>query len=354
MTLAHAQEQIRCESVPECRLCETAGQSLYQDLADRLYGVEGVYGCLRCPSCGFIWLSPRPQRDELARCYPTAYEAHEPPAPMRSPPPHVSHVRDLVRQLILSEVYGYRRFHRDEWWAAPVGQLLATLPLLAAKARFGYGDLCPPFVPNGTLLDIGCGPGHYLAHMRELGWNVLGLDLSPHAAEIARSAYGIDVTVGTLASAHFSDGGCAVVTMSHSLEHVPDPVAELKDCYRILRPQGRLVLITPNAAGLMSRLFGKHWVSLDPPRHLSHFTPATLRRCVELAGFRVERVRTRPRLSRFDYEKTVRIVRSGEARGHVGSDAVGPVAACCALVEQALLPLWPMAGNELMISAVKA
>jgi 2-polyprenyl-3-methyl-5-hydroxy-6-metoxy-1,4-benzoquinol methylase len=298
-----------------------------------------------------MWLSPRPQREELAGCYPVSYEAHESPAPAvyRG----ASNLRDLLRSLILSEAYGYPRFHQNVWWAAPVGKLLAKIPPLAAKARFGYDDLCPPFVPGGTCLDIGCGPGHYLAHMRNLGWDVVGLDLSSHAAEIARAIYQIHVEVGILEEAKFHDGRFALVTMSHSLEHVPDPLATLKECCRILHPRGRLVLTTPNAAGLMSRLFREHWVSLDPPRHLSLFTPATLRRCIELAGFQIERERSRPRLARFDYEKSLRIARTGYAKDHVGSNAVSALAHLCDMVEQALLPVWPWAGNELMISAVK-
>jgi 2-polyprenyl-3-methyl-5-hydroxy-6-metoxy-1,4-benzoquinol methylase len=189
--------------------------------------------------------------------------------------------------------------------------------------------------------------------MRALGWAVMGVDLSPHAAHVAQTAYGIDVRVGTLTQANFSGGHFAVVTMSHAIEHVPNPLTELQECFRILRPNGRLVLITPNAAGLMSRLFGRHWVSLDPPRHLSMFTVSTLRRFVESVGFRVERVRTRPRLSRFDYEKSLRIRRVGSAKDHIGSNAVGSAARACTLAEQALLAIWPWAGNELMLSAVK-
>jgi 2-polyprenyl-3-methyl-5-hydroxy-6-metoxy-1,4-benzoquinol methylase len=339
------------EIVSVCRLCGTGGRLLYNNLNDRLYEVAGSYGFQRCSACEFIWLSPRPQREELAGCYPLSYEAHETPMP----PVHrgTSNLRDLLRGLILSEAYGYPRFRQNVWWAAPVGKLLAKIPPLAAKARFGYDDLCPPFVPGGTCLDIGCGPGHYLAHMRDLGWDVVGLDLSSHAAEIARTIYQIHVEVGVLEEAKFHDGRFALVTMSHSLEHVPDPLATLKECYRILHPQGRLVLTTPNAAGLMSRLFREHWVSLDPPRHLSLFTPATLCRCVELAGFRIERERSRPRLARFDYEKSLRIARTGCAKDHVGSNAVSALAHLCDMVEQALLPVWPWAGNELMISAVK-
>jgi hypothetical protein len=72
-----------------------------------------------------------------------------------------------------------------------------------------------------------------------------------------------------------------------------------------------------------------------------------------LAGFRIERERTRPRLARFDYEKSLRIARTGYAKDHVGSNTVSALAHLFDVVEQALLPVWPLAGNELMVSAVK-
>ncbi|HXG35868.1 MAG TPA: methyltransferase domain-containing protein, partial [Dehalococcoidia bacterium] len=68
-------------------------------------------------------------------------------------------------------------------------------------------------------------------------------------------------------------------------EHLPDPLAELREIYRILRSDGALVVEVPNSASLTFRLCGRRWLHLDLPRHLQHFTPGTLQHLLRCAGF---------------------------------------------------------------------
>jgi hypothetical protein len=68
---------------------------------------------------------------------------------------------------------------------------------------------------------------------------------------------------------------------------VPDPVAAVRRMLEWLAPDGLLVVEVPNAGGLGARLFGRAWSGLELPRHLSHFTPASLERVAGLAGGRV-------------------------------------------------------------------
>ena len=344
---------LRTEEAADCLLCGTPGETLFRGLHDRLYSVEGEFGFARCSSCGLVWESPRPTIDEIPKCYPDDYEPHEGGAQGEVAIRPAAGVRDVLRGLILSEIFGYTRFKRDEWWASVGGRVLGQVPALQNRARYGRDELCPPFVEGGTLLDIGCGAGGYLSAMKALGWTVMGIDPSPQAARIARENYEVPVKVGTLETSGLSDRSIAVVTMVHAIEHVPDPLAHLRECHRVLQDGGRLVLTTPNMAGLMSRLFKEDWMALEPPRHLWLFTPNTLQTCVERAGFRVERLLTRPFLSHVNYEKSLRIRRQGHARGNLQPCDAGPVARGLHRLERGLLPFWRWAGNELMLSAVK-
>lgn len=341
------------ELVTQCLLCGTPGATLFQGLRDRLYSVEGEFGFARCASCGLVWQSPRPVMEDIPKCYPDDYEPHEGATRAEGPVRPAAGVRDVLRAIILSEVFGYTRFKRQERWAPVAGRVLGHVPTFQDRARYGRDELCPPFVEGGTLLDIGCGAGGYLSAMKALGWKVLGIDLSPQAARIARESYGIPVKVGTLETAGVPDRSMAVITMVHAIEHVPDPISHLRQCHRVLQAGGRLVLTTPNFSGLMSRLFADHWMALEPPRHLWLFTPDTLKACVERAGFRVERMLTRPFLSQVNYEKSLLIRRQGHARGNLRPCDAGPIARGLHRLEQGLLPFWRWAGNELMLSAVK-
>ncbi|MCS6284995.1 MAG: class I SAM-dependent methyltransferase [Nitrospira sp.] len=341
------------ELITQCLLCGAHGETLFQGLHDRLYSVEGEFGFARCAACGLVWQSPRPVLADIPKCYPADYEPHEGATEGDEVVRPAAGMRDAIRGMILSEVFGYTRFKRPEWWAPVTGRALGLVPTLQDRARYGRDELCPPFIDGGTLLDVGCGAGGYLSAMQALGWKVLGVDLSPQAARIAHESYGVQVKVGTLETAGVPDRSMTMVTMVHAIEHVPDPISQLRQCHRVLQTGGRLVLTTPNYSGLMSRLFADHWMALDPPRHLWLFTPDTLRACVERSGFRVERVLTRPFLAHMNYEKSLCIRRQGHARGHVRPGGAGPIVHGLHWLERGMLPFWRGAGNELMLRAVK-
>lgn len=78
--------------------------------------------------------------------------------------------------------------------------------------------------------------------------------------------------------------------MSHSLEHMLDPMGILKECFRILRPGGRLIAAVPNFNCPARKLFGRYWVHLDVPRHLFHFSDGILKEIIRKAGFRIKSV----------------------------------------------------------------
>jgi len=140
---------------------------------------------------------------------------------------------------------------------------------------------------KGRLLDLGCGNGQFLARMRELGWDTLGIEPDPEAAKIARDNHGLEVYVGAVDEVGLPADLFDVITMSHVIEHLPDPIHILRVCGRLLRRGGRLVMITPNIGGLGHRLFGQAWRGLDPPRHIMLFSVKTLRACAESAGLDV-------------------------------------------------------------------
>ena len=145
---------------------------------------------------------------------------------------------------------------------------------------------CPPWRGQGRYLDVGCGSGGALGVARALGWEVTGVEVDEAAAEKARR-FTAEIHVGDVLSAPFAGGRFDVVTAYHVLEHVPDPVAVLRRMLRWLAPDGLLIVEVPNAGGLGAAMFGKSWSGLELPRHLSHFSPETLSRAVELAGGRV-------------------------------------------------------------------
>jgi SAM-dependent methyltransferase len=154
----------------------------------------------------------------------------------------------------------------------------------------------PPWIGAGRLLDVGCATGKFLRLMQAVGWRVSGIELDAAAAAKARGVTP-DVFEGDPLAAPFAPRSFDVVTSFHVVEHLPEPRAALSRMLEWLAPGGVMIVEVPNVGGVGGRLFGRYWSGLDFPRHLTHFTPATMAAMVERAGGRVVDVRhrTKPR-----------------------------------------------------------
>ncbi|VVB50975.1 Ubiquinone biosynthesis O-methyltransferase [uncultured archaeon] len=145
---------------------------------------------------------------------------------------------------------------------------------------------------NATLLDVGCGSGQFLDAARKQGFQVTGIEVGKDAAEHARKTYDLTIIESDLTAAKLPTASYDIVCLHHVLEHLSNPASYLSEIRRLLKPKGLLVIQTPNIGGLPSRLFGKNWEWITPPKHLTYFTPKTLARILEENGFTVEKTET--------------------------------------------------------------
>jgi SAM-dependent methyltransferase len=143
-------------------------------------------------------------------------------------------------------------------------------------------------------LDIGCGDGRFLAALQARGWEALGLETDPVAAELARRRTGAAILEQAVEKASIEAGSVQLVTLLHVLEHVADPRTVLAAARRSLSAGGGLFIAVPNIASLEAAAFRSVWYSLDLPRHYWGFTPHTLTRLVEECGFHVKEIRHLP------------------------------------------------------------
>ncbi len=106
-----------------------------------------------------------------------------------------------------------------------------------------------------SLLDVGCGPGHFLSLMQDTGFTVTGLELNPTLAEQAKKRTSSEVLVGDVTSLELEQGRrFDVVTLLDVIEHLADPVAATRCCRDLLKPGGHLVVYTPNHSSLIARI----------------------------------------------------------------------------------------------------
>lgn len=260
---------IRTTAKQDCPICGASGELLHDALKDQLFGAPGDWSIRRCSnnSCGLLWLDPRPIEDDIGSAYQTYYTHADTEDKSLVKSHFVACIRDLMVNIVTS-ICGQIREKKD----------IAHMYLRN--------------MPPGQVLDIGCGDARFLNRMKQLGWAVQGVDFDPAAASNAKNLYGIDVKIGTLEYQRFSECSFDAVTMNHVIEHVFDPVALLREVRRILRPGGRLVIVTPNAASMGHRIFGRFWRGLEPPRHIQIFTPTALEAVANSAALKIDKVFT--------------------------------------------------------------
>lgn len=146
------------------------------------------------------------------------------------------------------------------------------------ERRYGYGRYA-------RLLDVGCALGDVVLEAQADGWDAEGVEISPAAAAEARRR-GARVHCGALQELALPAQSYDAITLYDVIEHLPDPVAALREIRRLLAPEGVLHIVTPNVGGLQAKVLGRYWYHYKPGEHLFYFSPKTLRATVQRALLR--------------------------------------------------------------------
>jgi 2-polyprenyl-3-methyl-5-hydroxy-6-metoxy-1,4-benzoquinol methylase len=271
------------EAVPHCPVCGHAPRELlYTDLTDRVFNVApGTWTLYRCTTCESAYLDPRPNSATIGLAYADYYTHTAEDAPEALPK------NPLVRQLhAWVNDYVNARYGLNRTPASFGGRWLVPLvPSFRAKADTKMRHLPKPPPEGGRLLDVGFGNGGFLKLATEMGWQAEGIDFDPKAVEVAK-ARGLNVRCASAAELSAQHEQFDVITLSHVIEHVHDPIALLHDLYRLLKPGGVLWLETPNIKSLGAERFGENWRGLETPRHLVLLNSQSLKNSLENVGFK--------------------------------------------------------------------
>ncbi|MFH1783742.1 MAG: class I SAM-dependent methyltransferase [bacterium] len=202
---------------------------------------------MKCKKCGLIYENPRDSEDELLKHF----------------------ISDEIRI----------RHKKDVWYTAKIKIFKKNLKRIEK------------YLPNGgMLLDVGCGYGTFLKMARDNGWKVQGVEISQSAYSHAKEELGLNIFKGTLKEAHFPDNCFDIVTLWDVLDLLTDPLGELSQINRILKPGGLVLFRVRNVTFHLNvyRLFGNiaRKLNIKPTLfQLYGFSVKTAKRMLWKVGF---------------------------------------------------------------------
>jgi 2-polyprenyl-3-methyl-5-hydroxy-6-metoxy-1,4-benzoquinol methylase len=230
--------------ISQCLICQSP------EIIDA-YAKDG-YSFFECSKCHVIFMNPQPSLAELSE--------------------------DIYR-----EKTGYH---------AKLERNLANLKKY--KKRFTVAlDEFKNMGVKGPMLDVACANGEFMFMAKQQGFDVQGVELNRDSAKVARDN-GFTVFDGTLEQARFADNYFSLIHLGGVVEVVPDPVALLKECKRILKPGGVMAISNMNADSFWGKVtkkayawFALPWSLLVPKYRLFLFRDAEFEKLLLQLGFTV-------------------------------------------------------------------
>lgn len=239
-----------------CAICGTdAGEPIGVGEDFEYRTCPDSFVAVRCATCGLVYLNPRPAEREFGRIYPANYHAFD------FTPEQFGFVFKIRRRLEADRV--------KRW--------------------------CRGLPPDAKILDVGCGDGFHLKLLKDFGepsWRLEGIDLDERAVAAAKRN-GLDVRCADVESAGLEAGSYDLVLLIMTIEHVADPAKLLATIRNLLKPGGRVVIITDNVGSIDFKLFhGRHWGGYHFPRHWNLFDKHSLAALGGRVGLEPASVRT--------------------------------------------------------------
>ena len=228
-----------------CPWCGKPSGKTYVRLKDYFLSQE-EFDIIECQNCGLLFTAPRPAPDVIGKYYQS------------------------------DEYYSHQE--NKKGFVPKVYEMVKTLNV-KNKVNMALQGLT-----KGKLLDIGCGVGDFLCGVKAKGWDVMGIEPSDAAKDLAEKRLGFR-PLAPVDSTSLEDASFDVITLWHVLEHVDDLKFQTSEIVRLLKPGGRLVIALPNYQSFDCQYFNDKWAAWDVPRHLNHFSPDTLRSIICSVGF---------------------------------------------------------------------
>jgi SAM-dependent methyltransferase len=241
-------KKLKLETV-RCCVCDADEAEKIGAGFDFEYRTSGDrFGVMQCKICGLVYLNPRPAVEEFETIYPENY-------------------------------------HAFDFEEADYGLIYRIRARLEANRVLSW---CADLADDARILDVGCGDGFHLNLLRKYGaksWTLEGVDLDKRAVRMAEKS-GLKIHLGTVEKLNLPENSYDLAFMIQTIEHVEKPDAVVSAVKKLLKPDGKLVIVTDNTDSIDFRLFKKsYWGGYHFPRHWNLFNRKSLTKLAEKCGF---------------------------------------------------------------------
>jgi ubiquinone/menaquinone biosynthesis C-methylase UbiE len=152
-----------------------------------------------------------------------------------------------------------------------------------------YSKLLCRYIKTGPVLEIGCGTGFFLAELAR-HFDAYGIDVSDFALNHARhNCPNAEIQYMQAQNMGFPPDFFNAIISRHVFEHLEDPDAVLRECYRVLRPGGIMLFIVPNMDSVARRWKGREWYGYQDETHISMLYPQEWLRLTTGTGLEVQK-----------------------------------------------------------------
>lgn len=250
-----------------CRICTNARDNARYTAREMMYGLREEFAYFQCARCGCLQIAEFPA--EMAPYYPAHYYSLQPYDGKK--------FRGALGGLKKAQ---YRAAIRRRGPLDMLLNLLLDVPDYRLLHGLNLG-------PESQILDVGCGNGRsFLYPLAEIGFGeVEGCD--PYLAEPIAYANGLHIHRAGIAE---MTGAYDLITYHHAFEHVPDPLEQMRQVARLLRPHGVCLIRIPKADSWAWEHYRTNWAQLDAPRHFFLHTAESLRHLAGSVGLELYRV----------------------------------------------------------------
>ena len=144
---------------------------------------------------------------------------------------------------------------------------------------------------NVKVLDIGCGFGLSLRYHQSRGCEAYGVEADHNVEEVAKSL-NLNVKIGAFNHNNYQSEYFDFITLDQVLEHLINPQETINGIYKILKPNGKIIVSIPNPNGIGARLFKEKWVHWHIPYHLQHYSKKSIEILSNKSGLKIDKITT--------------------------------------------------------------